>query len=215
VLRGHAHAGCTHALIDHGGRRVDAPGSCGRPVHETLTYIDAAAVPPVAEDMLTDTALSAWPTWAPLSLAAASFDRRVTSAGGPGRVPHRPGQPQRSAPANLVFARPGARLLIDFDLAGPASGLGLPPPARGGPRHEDQDISDSRSGRALERGEGGGRGWGCWVVRIFLLGHAVLTGRPPQVSEGGGGNKDGTYAIVNEAATAGPSGASMTTGACL
>ncbi len=90
----------THALLGHlaevgfdGAPRVLAAG----PFTETLTYIDGhAAVPPLAEDTLTDSALvSIADLVRRYHLAAASFDpsgyqwpRPI-----PARFRHRPGQP--------------------------------------------------------------------------------------------------------------------------
>jgi hypothetical protein len=113
----------THALLDHlaaagfdGAPRVLAVG----PYSETLTYIEGqAAVPPLAEDMLTDDAL--------VSVA-------------------------------------------------------------------DQDIADSRRGRALER------------FRIFLAASGLDRAGRRRVAEAVVANHDWTYAIVTEAAAAGRQG---------
>src|SRR6266567_3551049 len=162
----------THALLDHlaaagfdGAPRVLAAG----PSTETLTYIDGhAAVPPLAEATLTDTALvSVADLLRRYHLAAASFDPAGYQWPRPIPVRFRTGLVSHNDvhPANLVFRDGHAVALIDFDLAGPGSAIwDFAAAARyWAPLQDDQDITDSRRGRALER------------FRIFL--HA--RGRPP------------------------------------
>src|SRR5437763_12031688 len=193
----------THALLDHlaaagfdGAPRVLATG----PYSETLTYIDGqAAVPPLAEDMLTDAALvSVADLVRRYHLAVASFDpsgyqwpRPVPAAFRTGLVSH-----NDVHPANLVFRGGRAVALIDFDLAGPGGAAwDFAAAARlWAPLHDDQDITDSRRGRALER------------FRIFLLASGLDRDGRRQVAEAVVANHDWTYAIVTEAAAAGHQG---------
>src|SRR5580704_5959066 len=120
----------THALLGHlaavgfdGAPRVLAAG----PFTETLTYIDGhAAVPPLAEDTLTDSALvSIAHLVHRYHLAVASFDpsgyqwpRPIPARFRTGLVSH-----NDVHPANLVFRDGRAVALIDFDLAGPGSAI--------------------------------------------------------------------------------------------
>ena len=156
----------THALLAHlsavgfdGAPRVLAAG----PGTETLTYIDGqAAVPPLAEETLTDTALvSVADLLRRYHLAAASFDPAGYSWPRPIPAQFRTGLVSHNDvhPANLVFRDGRAVALIDFDLAGPGSAAwDFAAAARYWvPLQDDQDIADSRQGRALER------------FRIFLL----------------------------------------------
>jgi phosphotransferase family enzyme len=190
----------THALLDHlaavgfdGAPRVLAAG----PSSETLTYIDGqAAVPPLAEDMLTDSALvSVADLVRRYHLAVASFDpsgyqwpRPVPAAFRTGLVSH-----NDVHPANLVFRGGRAVALIDFDLAGPGGAAwDFAAAARlWAPLHDDQDITDSRRGRALDR------------FRIFLLASGLDRAGRRRVAEAVVANHDWTYAIVTEAAAAG------------
>ena len=98
--------------------------------------------------------------------------------------------------ANLVFRDGRAVALIDFDLAGPGSAIwDLAAAARyWAPLQDEQDITDSRQGRGLER------------FGIFL--HASGLGRADRrrVAEAVVANHDWTYAIVTEAAAAGHEG---------
>src|SRR6266568_2425271 len=150
----------THALLDHlaaagfdGAPRVLAAG----PSTETLTYIDGhAAVPPLAEATLTDTALvSVADLLRRYHLAAASFDPAGYQWPRPIPVRFRTGLVSHNDvhPANLVFRDGHAVALIDFDLAGPGSAIwDFAAAARyWAPLQDDQDIADSRQGRALER----------------------------------------------------------------
>ena len=93
------------------------------PVTETLTYMHGqAAVPPLAEDTLTDAALvSVADLLRRYHLAAASFDpagyrwpRPIPARFRTGLVSH-----NDVHPANLVFRDGRAVGLIDFDWAGP------------------------------------------------------------------------------------------------
>ena len=93
------------------------------PVTEMLTYMHGqAAVPPLTEDMLTDTALvSVADLVRRYHLAVASFDpagyswpRPIPSRFRTGVVSH-----NDVHPANLVFRDGRAVALIDFDWAGP------------------------------------------------------------------------------------------------
>jgi hypothetical protein len=193
----------THALLGHlaavgfdGAPRVLAAG----PGTETLTYIDGqAAVPPLAEDLLTDAALvSVADLVHRYHLAAASFDpsgyqwpRPVPAAFRTGLVSH-----NDVHPANLVFRGGRAVALIDFDLAGPGGAAwDFAAAARlWAPLQDDQDITDSRRGRALER------------FRIFLLATGLDRDGRRRVAEAVVANHDWTYAIVTEAAAAGHQG---------
>jgi phosphotransferase family enzyme len=193
----------THALLAHlaaagfdGAPRVLASG----PVTETLTYIAGrAAVPPLADDMLTDEALvSVADLLRRYHRAAASFDpaghawpRPVPARYQTGLVSH-----NDVHPANLVFRDGRAVGLIDFDLAGPGSAAwDFAAAARSWvPLQDDQDITDSRRGRVLER------------FRIFLLASGLRRADRRHVAEAVVANHDWTYAIVTEAAAAGHQG---------
>jgi hypothetical protein len=193
----------THALLGHlaavgfdGAPRVLAAG----PGTETLTYIDGqAAVPPLAEDLLTDAALvSVADLVHRYHLAAASFDpsgyqwpRPVPAAFRTGLVSH-----NDVHPANLVFRGGRAVALIDFDLAGPGGAAwDFAAAARlWAPLQDDQDVTDSRRGRGLER------------FRIFLLASGLDRDGRRRVAEAVVANHDWTYAIVTEAAAAGHQG---------
>jgi Phosphotransferase enzyme family len=193
----------THALLGHlaavgfdGAPRVLAAG----PYAETLTYIDGqAAVPPLAVDTLTDTALvSVADLLRRYHLAAASFDpsgyqwpRPIPARFRTGLVSH-----NDVHPANLVFRGGRAVALIDFDLAGPGSAIwDFAAAARyWAPLQDDQDVTDSRHGRALER------------FRIFLHAGGLRRVDRRRVAEAVVANHDWTYAIVTEAAAAGHQG---------
>ena len=193
----------THALLGHlaavgfdGAPRVLAAG----PFTETLTYIDGhAAVPPLAEDTLTDSALvSVADLVRRYHLAAASFDpsgyqwpRPIPARFRTGLVSH-----NDVHPANLVFRDGRAVALIDFDLAGPGSAIWDFAAASRywAPLQDEQDITDSRQGRALER------------FRIFLHASGLRRADRRRVAEAVVANHDWTYAIVTEAAAAGHRG---------
>jgi hypothetical protein len=193
----------THALLAHlcdvgfdGAPRVLAVG----PSTETLTYMDGqAAVPPLTEDMLTDTALvSVADLLRRYHAAAASFDpagyrwpRPIPARFRTGLVSH-----NDVYPANLVFRGGRAVALIDFDLAGPGGATwDFAAAARSWvPLTEDRDIADSRQGRVLER------------FRILLDASGLTQAGRRQVAEAVVPNHDWTYAIVTEAAAAGHQG---------
>jgi Phosphotransferase enzyme family len=193
----------THALLAHlsavgfdGAPRVLAAG----PSIETLTYIDGqAAVPPLAEDTLTDAALvSVADLVRRYHLAAASFDPAGYSWPRPIPARFRTGLVSHNDvhPANLVFRDGRAVALIDFDWAGPGSASwDFAAAARyWAPLQDDQDIADSRQGRTLER------------FRIFLDASGLPRSGRRQVAEAIVANHDWTYAIVTEAAAAGHQG---------
>ena len=193
----------THALLAHlskvgfdGAPRVLTVG----PATETLTYIDGqAAVPPLAEDTLTDTALvSVAGLLRRYHLAAASFDpaghswpRPIPARFRTGLVSH-----NDAHPANLVFRDGRAVALIDFDWAGPGSAIwDFAATARyWAPLLDEADITDSRQGRALER------------FRILLDASGLGQADRRRVAEAVVANHDWTYAIVTEAAAAGHQG---------
>jgi hypothetical protein len=190
----------THALLAHlaeagfdGAPRVLAAG----PVTETLTYIDGqAAVPPLAENTLTDDALvSVADLLRRYHQAAASFDpagyrwpRPIPARFRTGLVSH-----NDAHPANLVFRDGRAVALIDFDWAGPGSAVwDLAAAARyWAPLLDETDITDRRQGRELER------------FRIFLQASGLSRADRRRVAEAVVANHDWTYAIVTEAAAAG------------
>jgi hypothetical protein len=193
----------THALLDHlaaagfdGAPRVVAAGAYS----ETLTYIDGqAAVPPLAEDMLTDAGLvSVADLVRRYHLAVASFDPSGYQWPRPIPAPFRTGLVSHNDvhPANLVFRGGRAVALIDFDLAGPGGAAwDFASAARyWAPLLDDQDIADSRRGRALER------------FRIFLAASGLDRAGRRRVAEAVVANHDWTYAIVTEAAAAGHQG---------
>src|SRR5258708_5813853 len=99
-------------------------------------------------------------------------------------------------PANLVFRDGRAVALIDFDLAGPGSAAwDVATAARNwAPLQDDQDITDGRQGRALER------------FRIFVHACGLTRAERCHVAEAVVANHDSTYAIVTEAAAAGHHG---------
>jgi Phosphotransferase enzyme family len=193
----------THALLDHlaavgfdGAPRVLAAG----PYTETLTYMDGrAAVAPLAENTLTDAALvSVADLLRRYHLAATSFDpsgyewpRPIPARFRTGLVSH-----NDVHPANLVFRGARAVALIDFDLAGPGSAIwDFAAAARyWAPLQDEQDITDSRRGRAFER------------FRIFLHAGGLRRADRRRVAEAVVANHDWTYAIVTEAAAAGHQG---------
>ncbi len=167
------------------------------PATERLTYIHGrAAVPPLPADTLTDAALvSIAELLRSYHRAAASFDpagyqwpRPIPAAFCTGLVSH-----NDVHPANLVFRGGRAVGLIDFDLAGPGSAAwDLAAAARTwAPFQDDQDVTDCRQGRAIER------------FRIFLHASELTRAERRQVAEAIVANHDWTYAIVTEAAGAG------------
>ena len=153
----------------------------------------------LTEDMLTDTALvSVADLVRRYHLAVASFDpagyawpRPIPSRFRTGLVSH-----NDVHPANLVFRDGRAVALIDFDWAGPGSAAwDFAAAARyWAPLQGDEDIPDSRQGRALER------------FRIFLEASGLTRAVRRQVAEAVVANHDWTYAIVTEAAAAGHQG---------
>jgi Ser/Thr protein kinase RdoA (MazF antagonist) len=193
----------THALLAH----LTAVGFDGAPrvlsvspATETLTYIAGqAAVPPLPQDTLTDAALvSVADLLRRYHQAAASFEpagyrwpRPIPARFRTGLVSH-----NDVHPANLVFRDGRAVALIDFDLAGPGSAAwDVAAAARyWAPLQDDQDIADSRQGRALER------------FRIFVHACGLTRAERRQVAEAVVANHDWTYAIVTEAAAAGHQG---------
>jgi hypothetical protein len=193
----------THALLAH----LAAVGFDGAPrvlaVHagaEMLTYVEGqAAVPPVPADLLTDSALvSVADLLVRYHRAAASFDpsgyrwpRPIPRRFRTGLVSH-----NDVHPANVVFRGGRAVALIDFDLAGPGSAVwDIAAAARSwAPLFDEQDITDCRQGRALER------------FRIFLDACGLPRAERRRVAEALIANHDWTYAIVTEAAAAGHQG---------
>lgn len=193
----------THALLAHlsavgfdGAPRVLAVS----PSTEMLTYMHGqAAVPPLTEEMLTDSALvSVADLVRRYHLAVASFDpagyswpRPIPSRFRTGLVSH-----NDVHPANLVFRDGRAVALIDFDWAGPGSAAwDFAAAARyWAPLQDDEDIADSRQGRSLER------------FRTFLEASGLTRAVRRHVAEAVVANHDWTYAIVTEAAAVGHQG---------
>jgi Phosphotransferase enzyme family len=193
----------THALLAHlaaagfdGAPRVLAVGTAT----EMLTYIHGqAALPPLPAGMLTDAALvSVAELVRRYHEAVRSFDpagyrwpRPVPAAFRAGLVSH-----NDVHPANLVFRDGRAVALIDFDLAGPGSAAwDLAAAARTwAPLQPDQDITDSRQGRAIDR------------FRIFLQACELTRAERREVADAVIANHDWTYSIVTEAAAAGHQG---------
>ena len=193
----------THALLAHlakvgfdGAPRALAVGADT----ELLTYIEGqAALPPLRADMLTDSALvSVAVLLRHYHRAAASFDpsgyrwpRPIPRRFRTGLVSH-----NDVHPANIVFRDGQAIALIDFDLAGPGSAVwDVAAAARSwAPLFDEQDITDCRQGRALER------------FRIFLDACELSRAERRRVAEALVPNHDWTYAIVTEAAAAGHQG---------
>jgi hypothetical protein len=193
----------THALLNH----LSAAGFDGAPrvlgftgTTEILTYIDGhAAVPPVPAETLTDAALVSVATLLRrYHRAVASFDPEGYAWPRPIPAQFRAGLVSHNDvhPANLVFRDGRAVALIDFDLAGPGSAAwDLAAAARcWAPLLDDQDISDCRRGRALER------------FRIFVHASGLTRAQRRLVAEAVVANHDWTYAIVTEAAAAGHQG---------
>jgi hypothetical protein len=190
----------TRALLGHlaavgfnGAPRVVAAG----PDTETLTYIAGrAAVPPLADELLTDEALvSVADLLRRYHRAAASFDpagyawpRPVPACYRTGLVSH-----NDVYPANVVFRDGRAAALIDFDLAGPGSAAwDFAAAARSFvPLLDDSDVTDGRQGRALDR------------FRILLEASGLARPARLTVARALVANHDWTYAIVTEAALAG------------
>jgi len=193
----------THALLAH----LAAAGFDGAPRAlavnagtETLTYIEGqAAVLPVPADLLSDAALvSVAELLRRYHRAAASFDpagyrwpRPIPARFRTGLVSH-----NDVHPANLVFRDGRAVALIDFDLAGPGSAVwDIAAAARSwAPLYDEQDITDGRQGRALER------------FRIFVHACGLTRAERREVAEAVVANHDWTYEIVTEAAAAGHRG---------
>jgi hypothetical protein len=193
----------THALLAHlaaagfdGAPRVLAVGTAT----EMLTYIHGqAALLPLPAGMLTDAALvSVADLVRRYHEAVRSFDpagyrwpRPVPAAFRTGLVSH-----NDVHPANLVFRDGRAVALIDFDLAGPGSAAwDLAAAARTwAPLQADQDITDSRQGRAIDR------------FRIFLQACELTQAERREVADAVIANHDWTYLIVTEAAAAGHQG---------
>ncbi|HEY0935761.1 MAG TPA: phosphotransferase [Trebonia sp.] len=193
----------THALLGHlaaagfdGAPRVLAAG----PLTETLTYIAGqAAVPPLAEDALTDEALvSVAGLLRRYHRAAASFDPGGHSWPRPVPARYRTGLVSHNDvhPANVVFSGGQAVALIDFDLAGPGSAAwDFAAAARSFvPLLDEADVTDLRQGRAFER------------FRIFLQASGLPRPVRTAVAEALIANHDWTYAIVTDAAAAGHPG---------
>jgi Phosphotransferase enzyme family len=192
-----------HALLAH----LDAVGFDGAPrvlaadsTTELLTYVHGrAAVPPLPPDTLTDAALiSIADLLCRYHRAVRSFDpagyrwpRPIPARFRTGLVSH-----NDVHPANLVFRDGRAVALIDFDLAGPGSAAwDIATAARNwAPLADDQDITDGRQGRAIER------------FRIFLHACELTRAQRRQVAEAVVPNHDWTYAIVTEAVAAGHEG---------
>jgi hypothetical protein len=193
----------THALLAHlsvvgfdGAPRVLAADTST----EVLTYIHGrAAVPPLPANTLTDAALvSIASLLRGYHRSVRSFDpagyrwpRPIPASFRTGLVSH-----NDVHPANLVFREGRAVALIDFDLAGPGSAAwDLAAAARNwAPLQDEQDITDSRQGRVIER------------FRIFLDACELTRAERRHVAEAVVANHDWTYAIVTEAAAAGHPG---------
>jgi phosphotransferase family enzyme len=193
----------THALLAH----LSSVGFDGAPrvlmvnaTTEVLTYIHGkAAVPPLPADTLTDAALvSIARLLRTYHRAVQSFNpagyrwpRSIPASFRTGLVSH-----NDVHPANLVFRDGRAIALIDFDLAGPGSAVwDLAAAARNwAPLQDDQDITDCRQGRAIER------------FRTFLDACELTRAERRHVAEAVVANHDWTYAIVTEAAAAGHQG---------
>jgi Phosphotransferase enzyme family len=193
----------THALLAHlasvgfeGAPRVLAADSST----ELLTYIHGqAAVPPLPPTTLTDTALvSVAELLRSYHRAVCSFDpagyrwpRPIPRRFRTGLVSH-----NDVHPANLIFRDGRAVALIDFDLAGPGSAVwDIATAARNwAPLQDEQDVTDSRQGRSLER------------FRLFLHACELTRADRRRVAEAIVPNHDWTYAIVTEAVAAGHQG---------
>jgi hypothetical protein len=193
----------THALLAH-LRTVGFQGApqvlAANAATEVLTYIDGrAAVPPLPADTLTDAALvSVAELLSRYHEAARSFDpagyqwpRPIPARFRTGLVSH-----NDVHPANLVFRDGRAVGLIDFDLAGPGSAAwDIAAAARNwAPLQDDQDITDSRQGRSLER------------FGIFVDACGLTRAERRLAAEAVIANHDWTFAIVTEAAAAGHPG---------
>jgi hypothetical protein len=193
----------THALLAHlasvgfdGAPRVLAADS----TTEFLTYIHGqAAVPPAPANTLTDAALvSIAELLCSYHRAVRSFDpagyrwpRSIPRRFRTGLVSH-----NDVHPANLIFRDGRAVALIDFDLAAPGSTVwDIATAARNwAPLQDEQDVTDCRQGRALER------------FRLFLHACELTRADRRRVAEAIVPNHDWTYAIVTEAVAAGHQG---------
>jgi hypothetical protein len=193
----------THALLGH----LAAVGFDGAPwvlgagpVTETLTYIAGrAAVPPLADDELTDEALvSVADLLRRYHRAVASFDPAGYAWPRPIPARYRTGLVSHNDvyPANVVFREGRAVALIDFDLAGPGSAAwDFAAAARSFvPLLDEADVTDGRQGRSVER------------FRAFLAASGLPRSGRVGVAEALLANHDWTYQIVTEGAAAGHSG---------
>jgi len=162
-----------------------------------LTFIEGeAALPPLSAAILSDNALvSVAELVRRYHRAVQSFDpsgftwpRKVPAAFCTGLVSH-----NDIHPPNVVFRDGRAIALIDFDLAGPGSVTwDLAAAVRTwAPLLADQDITDSRQGRTIER------------FRIFLQACELTRAQRREVAEAVVANHDWTYEIVTDAVAAG------------
>jgi Phosphotransferase enzyme family len=192
----------THALLAH----LSAVGVDGAPrvlavnvTTEVLTYIHGkATVPSLPADTLNDGALvSIARLLRSYHRAVQSFDpadyrwpRPIPASFRTGLVSH-----NDVHPANLVFRDGRAIALIDFDLAGPGRpAWDLAAAARNWvPLQDDQDVTDSRQSRAIER------------FRTFIDACELTRAERRHVADAVVANHDWTYAIVTEAAATGDS----------
>jgi hypothetical protein len=193
----------THALLAH----LAAAGFDGAPrvlaadaATETLTYMDGwAAVPPLRDDMLSDTALvSVADLLRRYHRAVTSFEpsgyrwpRRIPARFSAGLVSH-----NDVHPANLIFRDGRAVALIDFDLAGPGSAAwDLASAARHwAPLHDERDIADNRQGQALRR------------FRLLLDAYGLARAQRREVAGAILANHDWSCAIITEACRGGHPG---------
>jgi aminoglycoside phosphotransferase (APT) family kinase protein len=193
----------THAVLGH----LAAAGFDGAPrvlatdaATETLSYIDGtAAVPPLAEDLLTETALaSVADLLRRYHQAVATFDpagfrwpRPVPARFAGQLVSH-----NDVHPANVIFRAGRAVALIDFDLAGPGSiAWDLATAARHwSPLYDERDVTDSRQGQALRR------------FRLLLDVYGLPAAGRREVAGAILANHDWSCAIITDAARAGHAG---------
>jgi Phosphotransferase enzyme family len=186
----------THTLLAH----LAAIGFDGAPrvlaadaATETLSYIEGrAAIPPLCDELLTDSALiSVAELLRRYHQAVSSFEpaglrwpRPIPAGFTTGLVSH-----NDVHPANLIFRDGRAVALIDFDLAGPGSAVwDLASAARyWAPLYDERDIHDHRQGQSLRR------------FRLLLDAYGLARPQRREVAEAILPNHDWSCAIITDA----------------
>jgi hypothetical protein len=194
----------THALLRH----LDDVGFPGAPRflgidakgREVLSYIPGEAItPPYPKWALTDAALtSVAHLLRAYHLAVATFDSSGHHWPRQVPAPFRTGLVSHNDPNldNIVFRDRQAVALIDFDLAGPGSVLwDVAAAARlWAPLRPDDDIADTRRGRALVR------------LRTLVDAYGLVGADRGRVAEAVIHNHDWCYDVVRQGAATGHPG---------